>query len=104
MTLTLVNFEAQREAITALFCINKEKPELNCKGLCYLKKQIKADEDAHSEKPQSRVELTNPVFIITDFLANPSPPTVPLFKHQFSYIIPSFSGGSMTIFHPPKFI
>ncbi|NEN22609.1 hypothetical protein G3O08_03705 [Cryomorpha ignava] len=101
-SLTLLNFEINRETITALFCINKEKPELHCNGKCYLEKQIKADEESHSEKPQSRVEFLNLVFTITpsetEFLAQIATPVT----HNFGYIIPHYSSAFYSIFHPPQ--
>lgn len=101
-SLTLLNFEIQREAITALFCINKEKPELHCDGKCYLEKQIKADEESHSDKPQSRVEFINLVFTLAssdaEFLTQFSTPVA----HNFGYIIPHFSSALYSIFHPPQ--
>lgn len=33
-------FTANRELITNLFCENKEKPELECNGMCHIKKKI----------------------------------------------------------------
>ena|SRR5690606_12884057 len=101
-SLTLFNFEIQREAITALFCINKEKPEMHCEGKCYLEKQIKADEESHSEKPQSRVEFIVLVFTLasceTEFLTQFTTQVT----HNFKYIIPHHSSKVFTIFHPPQ--
>lgn len=101
-SLTLLNFEIHRKAITALFCINKEKPEMECDGKCYLKKQITADEESHSDTSQSRVELIVLVFTIasleTDDLTQFTTPVI----HNSNYIIPHFSSEVSSIFHPPQ--
>ena len=40
----VINYEVHKEFITANFCINKQKPQLQCNGKCHLSKQIKAQE------------------------------------------------------------
>lgn len=48
-------FELNREFIAAELCINKNKPELNCKGKCYLMKKLKqAQEKEDKQERQSQ--------------------------------------------------
>ncbi|WP_341228392.1 hypothetical protein [uncultured Arcticibacterium sp.] len=42
------NYELRKDFIIENFCVNKERPELNCDGQCYLAKQIKATQE-HDE-------------------------------------------------------
>ena len=35
-----VKYELNKDEITELFCENTDKPEMNCHGVCHLKKQI----------------------------------------------------------------
>lgn len=102
-SLTLINFELQRERITQLFCINKATPEKHCEGKCYLEKQIKADEESHSETPQTRAEFLTLVFTVEDIPNASLTPFSTRIKHQFAYIIPHFTSVVSTIFHPPKY-
>jgi hypothetical protein len=37
-------FSANRQELTALFCINKQNPDSECKGNCYLSKKLKETE------------------------------------------------------------
>jgi len=37
---TIVNFYFNQSEIETKFCINKDQPELGCKGHCYLKKKL----------------------------------------------------------------
>ena len=101
-TLILVNFELNRDLITDLFCINKNQPELHCDGNCYLKKQIVAEEESHSDKPQTRVEFVNLIFTLSQaavlFQSQFSTPI----KHSCNYVMPHYSNAIFTIFHPPK--
>ena len=102
-SLTLINFELHRETITQLFCVNKEVPELHCDGKCYLEKQIKADEESHSDAPQTRAEFLSLVFTLDDFPNTSFTTFITRVKHSFSYIIPHFAGTIFPIFHPPQY-
>lgn len=39
-TFTVVNFYTHQNEIEAEYCVNKDKPELNCHGKCHLEKQL----------------------------------------------------------------
>lgn len=54
--ITLHYFINQAE-ITELFCINKEKPKLNCKGKCHLAKELVKVDNEKSENPFSESAL-----------------------------------------------
>ena len=41
--LVFVQYELKKEFIIKELCENREKPELNCLGKCYLKKQLEAN-------------------------------------------------------------
>jgi hypothetical protein len=43
-TLQVVNFYVQQDRIEELFCVNKDKPKLQCHGKCHLSKQIAQEE------------------------------------------------------------
>lgn len=44
--LIFAHFKLNQEAISREFCVNKNRPELECNGTCYLKKLLeKASED-----------------------------------------------------------
>lgn len=45
-----VNYEMNKQEITELFCINKDKPELNCNGSCHLMQQLKDREHREAEQ------------------------------------------------------
>lgn len=38
--LIIVHFKLNQGTIAQKFCVNKNKPELQCQGLCYLKKEL----------------------------------------------------------------
>jgi hypothetical protein len=41
----LLDFEFNKNYIAATLCVNREKPGSCCKGKCYLKKQLRNDQD-----------------------------------------------------------
>jgi len=54
-----VNFYFNQQEITALECENKDRPEMNCNGQCYLAKQLKkADEELASKKEKQEHSLS----------------------------------------------
>lgn len=53
-TFTIINFYINRETITEEHCVNKNKPESNCKGQCHLEKQLEV-----STPDQEETKKTN---------------------------------------------
>ena len=43
--LPLVEYYLFKESITELFCVNRDNPESDCEGMCYLSNQIEEQED-----------------------------------------------------------
>ncbi|MCW8896726.1 MAG: hypothetical protein OQJ96_10345 [Flavobacteriales bacterium] len=46
-----INYLLNKAEITELFCINKEKPKLECNGKCHLAKEIKKVDVEEEKKP-----------------------------------------------------
>jgi|SRR5690606_3060628 len=44
--IVVMHFKLNQEAIEREFCINKNKPELQCHGVCHLKKQLQKTENS----------------------------------------------------------
>jgi hypothetical protein len=47
-----MGFEANKQFIASELCVNKDKPEMHCKGKCYLQKKLKQAQD--KEQKQER--------------------------------------------------
>lgn len=47
-----IHFKVNQDEITEEHCINKDKPELNCDGKCYLKEQLNNTRET-ADQPQS---------------------------------------------------
>ncbi len=52
----LVSFKIRQAEIAAKLCENLNKPELDCAGSCYLKKQLKKLEEQEKQLPQNLKE------------------------------------------------
>ncbi|MGR3812097.1 hypothetical protein [Jiulongibacter sp. NS-SX5] len=100
-----VNYELRKDFIIQNYCVNKDMPELECDGQCYLAKQLKAaqqeDEKNATNTFLSKVfeiefSFTESVFsfrsLVNDFNE----------KVAFNYTAQNTSEYHFDIFHPPR--
>lgn len=93
-----------REEITALYCINKDKPELQCDGKCELGKRLSEAKNQTEGQTEITLEELRLVFVeqVTFEPLNPHS-TVNL---EFSYTpFDQFNlatGSAFDFFHPPQ--
>lgn len=102
-SIVLFHFKINQAKIASELCENKEVPEMHCEGKCYLEKQIKADEEAHTDDQQFRVEFVSLVFTSPTWLALPSLPHLTKLHQEFPYITPRFTTVFKAIFQPPRY-
>ncbi len=106
MPLIYLDFELRRDYIVKNFCINKNRPQLNCDGKCYLAKRIAAAQ----EKEQQEAER-NFVYQLCETIAEPIRPFLSFFceppgevNEHISFSYASGLNGTLLIsgiFHPP---
>ncbi|MFN6945138.1 MAG: hypothetical protein ACK4ND_09340 [Cytophagaceae bacterium] len=92
-------YNINKEYIAETLCENKAKPELDCEGKCYLKKQLEEDEKHQSESKNTTEKSTFNIFInecdpfasIITFTENTYPEFTATYTHSVANII----------FHPP---
>lgn len=71
----VVDYQLHKQRITQLFCVNKNKPRLQCNGKCHLRKQLRQAAERESKAPAAGVakvkyevvfplrgEITSPVY------------------------------------------
>lgn len=59
--------------ITKKFCINKDKPELQCNGKCHLAKQLQIAEQQNNKNKEigaNFLQLINPVYFFNEQVTN----------------------------------
>lgn len=98
------DFIINNEYIATVLCINKEKPELQCDGKCYLKMELAKDE----EKKQSQENIlkeNNKVQFVYEPYATGLPIEIALAvdtQASFYYHQISSQELAFSIFHPPQ--
>lgn len=99
-----LDYELRKDYIIQNYCVNKNHPELNCDGKCYLAKQIKAAEK--QEQQQKGLEfnkflfgvefIETPQALIVFHLSKTKRCTHFKYRDSFSQNHPS------SVFHPPS--
>jgi hypothetical protein len=103
-TLIQVNFYLNREEITALHCVNKDKPELQCEGKCELGKRLSEAKNQTEGQTEITLKELRLVFVkqVTFEPLNPHS-TV---NFEFSYTpfdqLNLTNASSLDFFHPPQ--
>ncbi len=102
-----IDFKINQDFIAEELCINKDKPELGCKGKCYLSNQLNEVEETNNKNiPENYKELFREVYYIKgnfDFSVFVDTAINPMQKTFYQEEIYSFS--SITdVFHPPQII
>lgn len=97
-------FSANRQELTALFCINKQNPDSECKGNCYLSKKLKeTEQETHqgTSLPTKHKSATEEVW----FCEKLNLFALPL-SHQTTFytnFLPAYSKGTgLKFFQPPR--
>lgn len=93
-----------KDYIISELCINKNKPEQQCRGKCHLKKQLKQQDNQEKKLPFEAKDLKELLLFLNSgkvttpsiFLCFRNTPFSPLL-----FFIPS--GPFKKIFHPPSF-
>ena len=98
-------YQVNRQFIAQNFCVNKDKPKLNCNGQCYLAKQLKKQEEketkSNSEKleklPETNLVIEETVeFHFTPYQKDPT-------AHAFRYSNLYTHLFNPTVLHPPSY-
>ena len=96
-------FQLNQEAITELFCINKDKPEKKCKGCCYLAKEIKKANECEKKAPCGLKQHEAPTWLVS---SEAKTDLLPLSSYRFEQgILPDSSlplGETSGVFQPPR--
>ena len=103
-TFIQVHFYLDREQITAIYCINKDKPKLECDGKCELSKRLSHAKDQNESQAEITLEELNLTFVAqsisqkTNLNRNLSFSTENTPKYQ----IPHTKDLGKDFFHPPQ--
>jgi len=95
-------YELNKDYITALFCVNQDKPELQCQGKCHLKMQIENDEEDRSEAAIELAEIVWISFVQDEYICCNAPN-----KAQIRFTFPvsewvNYDSYLAGVFRPPQ--
>jgi hypothetical protein len=96
-------FKLNQDYIAAVLCINKAKPELGCKGKCYLKKQLKAQQQQEQKTPVGQKQLQEVVLFCqhSNYRFEPLVAGVPVKAHGV-YLLVAYDSPLSSLYHPPR--
>ncbi|MBW8685449.1 hypothetical protein [Chitinophaga rhizophila] len=96
----MVKYKMDEAYIASVLCENRAMPEMHCNGKCYLKKQLKKDEQQQQNgstgKEKYEVSYIN---VLQEFSFEPVAPSISLLVH---YQDPELHTPLISIFHPPQ--
>lgn len=100
-----MDYQLHKERITELFCVNRDKPRLQCNGKCHLAKKLRKAESSESKAPAGgfakvKYDAVLPVRAILS-----APVTIPAVPTWFGRTAsaPYCFTPAHSIFHPPSF-
>ena len=108
-----VKFQLFQKEIIAIECENKDRPEMNCNGKCYLAKQFKKiDDDLEKKKEEKNKTESNLKNLknseyqhqILDFQFNPFEIDLNVQKSSFHFEEHYNFCYFTSVFHPPSLI
>ena len=100
----VTSWSINRDYIAANLCENKDVKTSKCSGTCYLKKQLKAQEQKEQGLPKvqkEKTELVCDVFSFS-FLINNSSDSILGLKFPILWNFGKPNGIGISIFHPPS--
>jgi len=101
-SIVLGTFVAHREYISRTLCENRARPEMDCRGKCYLKKQFQKQEERERSVFNFLKDLGNAVFVMSrGFVTAVAPPS--LSAERFTGpVLEAHAGFTAKVFQPPR--
>lgn len=100
-------YEINKDYVADVLCVNKDKPEMECNGKCYLKKQLtKIDKGTDAEK-QNIPNISKKIEVIeylltTTWAVSKQPVIEHVLTHHAHYTDPESRIYTYPVFHPPS--
>lgn len=98
----LATFQINQSTFTALYCVNKDNPDMHCDGHCFLNKQMKTNKENHKNTAETIPDFISLVFTLSENIIQPFPPNDRTAKSDFYYRFRAYSSTLTSIFHPPR--
>lgn len=62
-------YEVNKDYVADVLCVNKDKPEMNCRGKCYLKKQLSKVKEAETSNEKEAPETAKKIELVQFILS-----------------------------------
>jgi hypothetical protein len=101
---TIAYYHANKDYIARVLCENRDKPQLNCDGKCYLAKKLKAQQDKQDKETTERVQNAPILHLFcADYLQFTFPPIRETRQESvaFAYLLTVYSAPLAPVFQPP---
>jgi len=98
----VVCYQLNKDFISSTLCENKSKPELQCDGKCFMKKQLKATDESQSKTPITNKDFQEIIFFCSHseiILTQLNRSSDLCFEN---YIHTKYTSPHFPIFQPPK--
>lgn len=103
--LQVVDYHLHKQRITQLFCVNKDRPRLQCNGKCHLRKQLGQAAERESKAPAAGFAKIKYEVVLPVRWQPASPVCVPAAALRFAPVArPLYAFAPVPgVFHPPAF-
>lgn len=104
-SLLLLMYKFDQQLFVTSFCVNQDKPQMNCNGNCQLGKMAKEEQENEANRVLKQLQQDNlysplyaPVFLPPTYsLGFKTPPTITYWDNQYTYLLLQYH------FQPPRF-
>lgn len=100
--LPLIEYYTFQESIIELLCENKDRTDMDCDGVCYLTSQIEKQQNEHSGKANSLINVDDLSVFCLHLYAKSGSLSFPATLSMSEWISAPSSSLAFDIFHPPK--
>ena len=94
-------FQLNKDYISSVLCINKDKPVLQCNGKCFLSKKLKAEEEKEKKAPVEVKSIADVLYFSEYSCVSVSRDFESISTVKSSYILGTYSVNRPSVFHPP---
>ncbi|OIN59077.1 hypothetical protein [Arsenicibacter rosenii] len=103
---TIACFQLNRDYIARVLCENRDRPQMNCNGQCYLAKRLKAQQDKQDKETTERVQNLPglQLFWQAPAVLSVSTDVIDLTGHSthFIYLLKHYSAPLTGLLQPPR--
>jgi hypothetical protein len=105
-TFTVVHFYINQDEIIEAHCVNKDKPDLNCKGQCHLKQQLETTTSLEQEESKTTRSSKTSIllFVFAETHDEASCACIEHHKNNYPNELYETNNYIPEVFTPPKFV